>query len=348
MHGIDEDVLRDTVLVEFGLDEQGHKSYDLGNTTVVVSLNSDLSLSLFDSVANKVVKSIPKRGAVSELYEAANADFSVLKKDIKKAVKSRNDALFKDFLSGRERDAKSWVTSFTKNPLLHQIAQLLVWSQGKDTFTLTSDAAIDCTGAAYKINENVPIKVAHPIEMSKAALEAWQKYFTSHGLKQPFAQIWEPVINPEAIKEDRYKGCMIPYFRFRGQEKHGIVVEDYNFHDEIYITFDDCDADVERIDWKRHSIDNNDRFEIKSFKFREFNRQVNHIVAYLDKVAVYDRILKDDSSIVDILDCFTLAQLTEFIDLAIKNNCTNCLAILLDYKSKKFVQYDPMDIFTLE
>ena len=72
------------------------------------------------------------------------------------------------------------------------------------------------------------------------------------------------------------------------------------------------------------------------------------IVAYLDRVTVYDRILKDDVTIAQFLQSFTLAQITEFIKAAIENNCTNVTAILLDYQQQKFSDFDPMDEFSLE
>ena len=48
--------------------------------------------------------------------------------------------------------------------------------------------------------------------------------FTENKLKQPFEQIWEPVVDPNTVTKDRYKGCMIPYYRFTGKQKHGISV----------------------------------------------------------------------------------------------------------------------------
>ena len=50
----------------------------------------------------------------------------------------------------------------------------------------------------------------------------------------------------------------------------------------------------------------------------------------------------------DLLSRFTLAQITEFINVAVENNCTNVSAILLDYKNRIFADFDPMDAFSLE
>ena len=168
-------------------------------------------------------------------------------------------------------------------------------------------------------------------------------------MKQPFEQIWEPDVDSKSIQTDRYKGCMIPFFRFKGRERHGIFIQDWDFHNQIDISFEGCDANVERIDWRRHDIGMDDRFEITSFSIgRSLTRKVNHIVAYLDRITVYGRILNDDVSVVGMLPMFTLAQIMEFINAATENKCTNVLAVLLDYKNRTFIDFDPMEEFSLD
>lgn len=349
MRGIDEDVLRDTKLAEFGLDTNGCKFLDLGNTTIDASVGQDLSICLYDTKAQKIVKSLPKKGADADKYAAASAVLSDLKKNLKKVVKSRNDILFERFLDGKTQKAASWIASYTKNPVLHRVAELIVWNQKKNTFIMTKTGTIDCNGNTYSVDTSVPVGVAHPKDMTKAELAAWQKYFTSNGLKQPFEQIWEPVVDSKSIQTDRYKGCMIPFFRFKGRERHGIFIQDWDFHNQIDISFEGCDANVERIDWRRHDIGMDDRFEITSFSIgRSLTRKVNHIVAYLDRITVYGRILNDDVSVVGMLPMFTLAQIMEFINAATENKCTNVLAVLLDYKNRTFIDFDPMEEFSLD
>jgi hypothetical protein len=348
MRGLDEDVLRDTKLSDFGLDENGKKLFDLGNTVIEASVGQDLSISLYDTTANKEVKSLPKKGADPDKHATATAELSDLKKNLKKVVKTRNDILFERFLGGKSQKAPAWIASYTKNPTLHRIAELMVWSQKRKTFILTATGAIDHNGDVYQVNDTDAICVAHPKDMKAEELTAWQNYFTSHGLKQPFEQIWEPVVDPATVTEDRYKDCMIPFYRFKGREKHGIYIQDWDFHNQIDISFDGCNATVERIDWARHEIDMNHRFAVQSISFRALTRKVNHILAYLDRITVYDRIVKDDVTVAQFLPSFTLAQITEFIKLASENNCPNVTAILLDFQQKNFPDFDPMAEFTLD
>ena len=342
----DADTIRDGYLSDVGLDENGGKIYDLGNQTVTARLQKDLSF-LIELPTGKAAKSLPKKGADADKYAAANADFSEMKKNTKKIAKNRVNILYSDFLSGRTREADAWKESYLKNSLLRQVASLLVWVQDGKTFLLTDTGAVTADGTPYSIGD-AEIALAHPMDMTRNDVTDWQKWFTANGIKQPFEQIWEPVVEPNSVTEDRYRGCMIPYYRFLGQNKHGIYVEDVDFHNEINISFDDCNADIHRIDWLRHEILPDHRFEIRNFCVEQFTRKANHIIAYLDRVTIYDRIRKDDTGISTFLPQFTLAQITEFIKVATENNCTNVTALLLDYKNQNFADFDPMEEFSLE
>ena len=346
----DEETIRVTRLLNFGLDNAGKKVYDLGGNLVTVALEPDLTLSLYSESTKKAVKSLPKKGADPERYEKAKADLSEMKKNLKKAVKARCDRLFQDFLSGRETDAQVWTESNLTNLLMRQSASLLVWSQEGRTFTLQEGQSADSEGHPYTLT-GAPIQLAHPMEMDPADLDCWQRYFTSHGLKQPFAQVWEPVIDFSQIKEDRYQGVQIPAYRFKGQEKHGV---------ELKIDLDLCDVSVNLTDcWLYvdsgaeafHSLFGyslNNSLTLQKFECSKKSRCSNHIIGLLDKWTAYGRVLKDDATVVDALDRFTLAQVTELLNLAIENHCANCTAALLEYKNRKFPDFDPMDVFTLE
>lgn len=346
IRNITEDELRDQYLSDVGLAPDGTKQYDLGTFVVTAVMQPDFSF-LIQLPNGKTAKSLPKKDADPVKYQEANKDFDELKKSAKKIVKNRFAIQFKDYLSGRERTAAEWKAAYETNPLLQHCATLVVWAQGNSTFILTKDIAIDSAEQPYTITDE-PIKVAHPMEMKANDVAAWQKYFTSRGVKQPFAQVWEPVREPDEIAKDRYAGCMIPYYRFLNQKKHGISVEDYDFHNEIYILLEGCEAEIDRIDFDRHAISPNDRFEIRSFAFKRYTRQVNHLVAYFDRVTVWDRVRKDDLTVIEQLNRFTLAQITEFIAAAQEANANNVLAALLDYKNAHFADFDPMAEFTLD
>ncbi len=348
MRGVDADYLRDTVLADFGL-ENGKKTYDLGGKSVTVALNDDLTLSIFDHDTGKYIKSIPKRNADGEKYEAAKTDFADLSKNIKKVVKARNDRLFQAFLEKKQYNAGEWKEVYLNNAVLNMVGRLLVWKQKNHSFTLSADGAIGADGSEYTISDDAII-LAHPMEMKKKDIEAWQKYFVTHGLKQPFAQIWEPVINPEMIERDRYKGYHLSVYKFSGKEKHGI--ESYGLYDwSSNYGFKLTDCELSFLDPGErfcHGMKEPPEYTLGEFSFKKYNRRVNHIVSLLDKMTVEERIKKDDLSSTERLESFTLAQISDFIKLAQENNAVNVLAQLMEYKNSHFAGFDPMDEFTLE
>ena len=344
---MDEQTFRDRYLSDVGLGPDRSKTYDLGNQTVIVRMQKDFSFIVEMPESGKTAKSLPKKGSDAKKYEEANKDFSNTKKAVKDIVKSRSNQLFKEFLRKNEKPARDWKEAYLNNPILRDVASLLVWNQDDNFFTVSETDIVGSDGKPVVLG-STPISLSHPMDMKNQEVIAWQNYFALNGLKQPFAQVWEPVRNPEEIKKDRYKGCRIPYYRFRGQEKHGIKVEDRDFHDEIHITFEGCNANVERIIWRRHAIDNDDPFEITNFKFRKYTKKVNHIVAYLDRITLYERIRKDDMSAVENLKEFTLAQILECIDTANKSGSKNCLAALLEEKQNRWPEYSGIESLLLD
>lgn len=348
LRGLSEDDLRDRYLSNVGLDEMGGKTYDLGNQTVTARLQKDLSF-LFELPNGKTAKSLPKKNADPAKYEAAKADFDEMRKSIKKIVKGRKDNLFQSFLNGDERKATDWKEAYLKNPLLRGVAELLVWNQGGNNFILFNGNPVDSEEQPYEITD-LPVSVAHPMEMSGEEVKAWQKYFTRYGLKQPFLQIWEPVIDSRSINKDRYSGAVLPMYRFSGKDKHGIHSGSLHaYSTDIGFKLDDCKLDHEGSTW-RISYDGADgeTYTLGKFAFNQYTRRVNHIVSLLDAWTVEDRIKKDDVSVSERLDNFTLAQITDFVKLAQENSAVSVLALLMDYKNSHFSDFDPMEEFTLE
>ena len=340
MRNSDEDEIRDNIISDFGLDIDGKRTWVLAGKTLTAAVNRDLTVSLTDE-NGKVLKSVPKKGADSAEYEIVNKEFTDLKKGVRPTAKIRNDRIFNDFLSGRDRNSNSWKNAYLKNPVLRILASLIVWEQDGITFTLNEKGdPVTVDGEPYTIT-NQSIKIAHPMEMGPETTEEWQRYFNDNDLKQPFEQVWEPVVDQDKVKPGRYDGCTIPLYMLMNKEKHGIIMEG-----QSRITLKGCSAGLKLIEG-HHDWYNND-FEISDFKYDIWNRQVNHIVTHLDKGTVAGRVKKDDITVVQWFDRFTLAQIMEFIDIASEAQAHNVLAQLMEYKDIHYENYDPMDEFTLE
>lgn len=350
MHNVDANTLRIERLYNLGMDETGRKVYDLGGKRLAVQLLPDLTLQLYDEKAGKIVKSVPKAGADESKYNAAKEDLAKLKKDIRDIRDTQFEKLFQAFLNGTGKRAVDWERFYQGNPLLRQIAELVVWAQGVDTFTLRDRKLINSAGQEYVLKVGV-VTVAHPMEMQQEDIAAWQKYFTAHQLKQPFTQIWEPLADFATVKEDRYAGIEFPAYRFNGQAKHGIELyyKDYSDYYEFGLALMDCSVLVASESVAdRHTLNFQGKMQLGNFSCRKKSRASNHVIALLDKWAIYSRILQDDASMVNQLPQFTLAQIEEFLKLAMENNCANCTAALLEFKNANFTGFNPMAEFTLE
>ena len=337
IRGLDEDELRDNMLSDLGLDKDRCRHLDLGNQTVTVRMLSDFTFSI-ELPDGKTAKSLPKKGADSEKYDKAKSELAKMKKDVKSIWKNRADLILGDFISGKGRAADKWERAYSGNPVLHGVACLIVWEQDKNYFTRTDGGLVRSDGTPYVLSDK-PIRAAHPMEMETSETEAWQAYFTARGLKQPFAQIWEPVHTKDDIAPDRYAGCPINFFQLQGAVKHGLSEK---------LVIPGCTVDAKWTSEQAASGKTVTFCDIKSFKIYSYSRAVNHAVAYLDRVTVLGRIEKDDISAMDFVRGCNIAQITDFIAAAQEANAVNVLAALLEYKNAHFADFDPMDEFTLE
>ena len=348
--GMSADELRDRTLSDFGFSKEGRRVFDLGTKTVTATIGDDLKIVLFDDGAGKEVKSIPKHGTDPEKAEAAAAELAEMRKQIRTIVKQRKDLLFEDFLSGRERRIGAWKDAYLGNPVLRSVARLIVWQKGDVTFTVSDGKLVDATGAPVKLPAG-DVKVAHPIEMTKADVDAWRAYFATRGLKQPFAQVWEKAVPKSSIKKDRYAGYPIPVYRFKGQEKHGIHLDLGEYNDtavQISFDYDTAECEIKQLEFEWHSLKN--RVEIVSFtpRRRSSPRKLNHLVAYLDRVCFYPRLASNDLTVMDDLNDPTLEQLIDYMRIASENGATELAALLLEYREEHFPEYGSVESLLLD
>ena len=339
LRGTTADEVKESFLFDFGFDENGVRRFELGNTVLEVRLQKDLKLDMFDTEKRKTVKSVPKTGADPALYQLAKDELADMRSNIKKAYTIRKWELFDCYIEKTVFSPEKWSESYLKNAFLHVLAELLVWQQEGKTFTCSDGGLITADGAEYALSDK-PIILAHPMEMDKADIAAWQRYYTARGLKQPFEQIWEPVREASQISPDRYAGIPIPVVYLRHAERRGIYCV-YDWYNNMEFSINGFDVDAKK-------TEEEDKLQIKLIKPKVWNRRTNMVISYLDRLTVYGRVRNDDVTVMDLMDGFTLAQITEFIKTAQEANAGNVTAALLEYKNNTYPDFDPMAEFTLE
>ena len=343
LRGTTADEVKESFLFDFGFDENGVRRFELGNTVLDVRLQKDLKLDMFDTNKQKAVKSVPKTGADPALYQLAKDEIADMRSNIKKAYTIRKWELFDCYIEKTVFSTEKWSESYLKNAFLHVLAELLVWQQEGKTFTCSDGGLITADGAEYALSDK-PIILAHPMEMDKEDVAAWQRYYTARGLKQPFEQVWEPVREASQISPDRYAGIPIPVVYLRHAERRGISCDWYYVNDYSNSRY----LDINGFKVSAEETTEQDKLQIASIKPNTWNRRTNMVISYLDRLTVYGRIAKDDVTVMDLMDGFTLAQITEFIKTAQEANAGNVTAALLEYKNNTYPDFDPMAEFTLE
>ena len=342
---VDAEYIRDFKIVDFELDQVGKKQYRVQDQSYTLTVKPDLQIELFDNIKGKIVSDISKRLKNAPEYDEVIQDYTDIRNNVRPAFKACCDILLDTYLQKRLIPANKWEDIYQMNPISRYAAERLVWQQDSILFTMVNGKTVDSKGKSIELNDS-PVYLMHPMDTDKSFVSAWQEFFLKRRIKQPFAQLWEPAISESEVKSDRYKECKIPRYCLQNRERHGIMWDEQRIPATLNIAF--CNIEYMSFAQSAYKQYASDDIEIKEFRPQQWNRYVNHIVAYLDKTTLTERAKKDDVSIADRLYECTFAQITEFIRAAQEANANNVLALLMDYKNIHFADYDPMDEFTLE
>lgn len=318
-------------------------------------LADELKLILYDTEKGKEIKSFPKRGADPAKREAAETGYKEMKRKVNGIVKKRVTLLKQQFITGKHIEAKIWSEAYLNNPVLTRIAQLLVWTQDGQTFTVHKGRTILDDGTTCDLSGE-PICLAHPLEMDTTLVSAWQSYYLKHRLKQPFAQIWEPVTvrNTKSIHPNRYKGSEITVGHILGLENQGLVHYRYSMDGPTEFEFAGSMHLSGVLEQRGHWLTEfgaDNRIVLGTITQLHVSepRKLNRVISYLDSKTVLSHLKRDDDVWLGmILPGKTPEQIIEFLNMAIENQANRCTALLLDYKHKYFSSFESMDEFTLD
>lgn len=334
LRGIPEDA----VLADIRLDEEGKVSYDLNGTAIAAVMTKDFHL----------LQTSEKNGILSgdfKLSKRIKADLKRKSVHLEQAVKIRTEALFKDFLSGRELDFEEWRRAVFAAAVNKRLAELIVWEQGGATFTVKDGKLIDSSRKEFALGD-APVKLAHPMEMSAEDIEAWRQYLKKESIKQPFVQIEEPAIDLTAVKAECYDNVCIPIGNFRNKGEHGI------FYHCSHIEFKDCTVKFTVNEKYRYYggvryDDDADGIIVYKFEPIKYNRQANHIAALLNKWTAEELVKADDMRALDFIEDAGEEELSGYADTAIEHGAKNLTAKLLEMKRERFGEFGFMDEFSL-
>lgn len=355
IRGFTEQEYRDEKsLPELGFGANGVKTYEVDGKKYEVRIGANLTLELTQD--GKSVRSIPKKTPDGE---AASTDFATMKKEFSDFAKKRTEYIKSIYINGETIAADSWLKTYGSKQLLIPFAERVIWQNGNNTFFEVTDGKLrDVNGNDFTPTE--PVRMAHVLDMSQAEIEQWQARIII--LKKPLIieQIWEPVVSvPKgSALSSRYVGVVLTKeernefkralkakaITVRSEEQGG-----YNYYNHSYGSNENTMiiGDTVRLNYTFDEATSNTT--LGKMNRQTLYRKTNTVFFELDRLCARHHITTDNASALteNLLNRFTLAQITEFIDLAATNNSTNCTALLLDYRNKTFGDIDPFSMFVL-
>lgn len=361
-HGTSAAEMREAAMMpDLGLDEKGTKVYNIGQARYEARITADLTVELIDVGTQKKVRSIPKKDADSQQVNAAQADFDALKKKVKDFIKERSETLRRMHVTGESIKQSTWRKAYLENPVLCRLAENVLWADANNkAFALVNGKMVTAESAI--IEPNGDIHVAHVLELQEAEVQQWRQFLMQMNRPELFEQVWEPVLNGEiGTISTRYTNVFLTTAERnllkKNLKQHGIPVRAdvmekefdpyagrYIFASENTMYF----GKTLSVDY--HINDHDKTITLKSANVRSQNKkELNAIIFELDRVAICHHIANDQSEYLkkELLDLFSAAQISEFLNHAISHHATNCTALLLDYKNKHYEQYNTMDSFVL-
>lgn len=364
MRGMSAQDIRDMRMApDFGFDADGVRRFAAGEIKLSARILPDTGIELSDENTGKVLKNIPRTGASSEELNQLKADFAEFKKTAKKYVKTKTENLCALHMNGNPIKLDVWEKVYLGNPLVKPLAYGLIWVDDNGiSFIPSEQGLIKYDGTKYCTNTNV--RLAHVIDMTHEEIESWQDYLSKNGIRQPFEQVWEPVVDAKRIDTtERYKGLHMTVqernalkktLKTKGIDVYSDSMEgefnhrqwSYEFytrntmHLGEYISFD-------------YKIEDDKSITIEKgyFKFDDVAlRSINAVLYEFEKMMVRSDIEHDNDSDLtnERLSGFTLAQIVGFIDIASECSSTKCLAVLLNYKEQTYGVVDSFASFTLD
>ena len=220
--GVTASELRETLLPDFGLDADGHKTLRVGSASALVEIEDTRRVSvMWRDVATPTFRS-PEEFWHSHLAEIrALYDHVDSIRDTLTAERARIENLFVD---NRHWSLEEWRERYLCHPLLRPFGCALIWVftfAGRELAALPLDGKnivrLDGTPASIPSDSNV--RLWHPIEAPPAEVAAWRSFLLERSVTQPLEQTNREVylLTPEECQartySNRFAGQIVNYTR---------------------------------------------------------------------------------------------------------------------------------------
>ncbi|MBL9152560.1 MAG: DUF4132 domain-containing protein [Verrucomicrobiales bacterium] len=226
--GFTREQLADRIVPDCGLDEKGGRVFDFGPRQFSFVLGPEMKPLVRDATGKvKSDLSAPNKSDDADKAEAAVAEWKLLKKTLKEALKVQASRLEEAMITGRRWTAEEFDQLVVKHPLMINLARQLVFGAYDEkgallgTFRVTEDQSLaDCRDDACELPATATgVGVIHPAHLDAETKSAWGQILSDYEIIPPFQQLGREICHPEPADLDKTE-----ITRFKGPKIPGIVV----------------------------------------------------------------------------------------------------------------------------
>lgn len=230
------------------------------------------------------------------------------------------------FLLGTSLDGPVWRRLYS-DPFLKAEAAGVIWEQGGRQFVWDGAYARSSRGRRIRVDQEAPVRVAHPLDMTEAELAGWESWAARRMPTDLFRQLDEPVYTLSEIQPDRYAGCYVEAWDLQKAEPQLQLEQSLRRHRNALAIGSHGSLEASAPVSTRGSA----RLKLGELQITEMNRTANHTLYLLDLWTLKQRIARDDISTLKVLKTTPREQLGSYLDLAVKSGAGQLTAALLEY-----------------
>jgi predicted DNA-binding WGR domain protein len=247
--GMSRTQLEDRIVPDLDLDERGTRVFDFGSRQFTVVLDADLKPVVRDE-AGKLKSDLPKPGAKDDADKAktALADWKLLKKQLREAIKVQAFRLEQAMVTGRRWTADEFEKLLVRHPLMINLVRRLMWggydTKGKlvRTFRATEERDYaDGHDDKATLDGLAAVGIVHPLHLSEDERSAWGQVFGDYEIISPFPQLGRAIHALESTEaqgrsitrfaQTKIPGVAVASFLEKAGWQRGLLQDHGDFHE---------------------------------------------------------------------------------------------------------------------
>lgn len=308
-----------------GLDADGGKTYFCGGSPVLEIFFEKDGFRMRDPRTKRRRKTVPSLPGEAARRIEVTQDMSAIQDYYASVVDWVQSGQVDSFLTGEGLDPAVWQQIY-QDPCLEWLGSGVLWEQDGRLFVWDGAHARNHTGRRIRLKTDVPVRAAHPLEMTDAEKNAWMRWFARKPAQDRFDQLREPSYTLQELAADRYAGCHIESWDLQKAEPQlGFEQSLRRRHNALAIG---AHGSLEAA--APASTRGSARLMLGELTIAELDRCANHAIYLLDCWTAEQRVARDDPSILKALETFPRGELGHYLDIAVRHGAAQLTAALLE------------------